>query len=134
LRVSSYSVKFRTTGPSGIYDLTQALYDSVRESGVSEGVAWISAKGATPVLLIVPKHAVADVVKCMEAFIPAVPPVPWMHGNAYAHLRSTVFSTLKAVPVVGGEPALPEGYGLFFIETRPVHNHEREVIIQVHGP
>ncbi len=134
MRVSSYSVRFRTTGPSGIYDLTQALYNIVRESGVSEGIAWISAKGATPVLLIFPKHLVAEAIRCMEAFIPAVPPTPWMHGNAYAHLRSTVFSTLKAVPVIEGRLALPEGYGLFFIETRPVHNHEREVIIQVHGP
>lgn len=135
MKVLTAVLRFRTNGPSGIYDLTDALRSVVKASGVLEGVAWASAKGATPALLIVRDDAVGEVVRCVEKMFPAIPPgEPWEHGNAYAHLRSTALSTLKAVPVLNGELALPHGYGLYFLETRPVQNHLREVVIQVHGP
>ncbi len=134
MKVFTAVLRFRTNGPSGIYDLTDALRSVIKASGVDEGVAWVSAKGATPALLIVRDDAVDDAVRCVERMFPAIPPgEPWEHGNAYAHLRSTALSTLKAVPVLNGEPALPQGYGLYFLETRPVQNHLRQVVVQVHG-
>ncbi len=134
MKVFTAILRFRTNGPSGIYDLTDALRSVIKASGIEEGVAWVSAKGATPALLIVRDDAVGEVVRCVEKLFPAIPPgEPWEHGNAYAHLRSTVLSTLKAVPILGGEPSLPQGYGLYFLETRPVQNHLRQVVVQVHG-
>jgi len=135
LRVFTAMLRFRTNGPSGIYDLTDALRSVVKASGIEEGVAWVSAKGATPALIIASKERVEGVVRCVERLFPAIPHgEPWEHGNAYAHLRSTALSTLKALPVIGGEPSLPRGYGLYFLETRPVQNHLRQVVVQVHGP
>ena len=134
MKVFTAILRFRTNGPSGIYDLTDALRSVIKASSIKEGVAWVSAKGATPALLIVRDDAVGDAVRCVEKLFPAIPfGEPWEHGNAYAHLRSTVLSTLKAVPVLGGEPSLPQGYGLYFLETRPVQNHLRQVVVQVHG-
>lgn len=134
MKVFTAVLRFRTNGPSGIYDLTDALESVVKALGVLEGVAWVSAKGATPALIIASKDGVGDVVRCVERLFPAVPEgEPWEHGNAYAHLRSTALSTLKAVPIVGGGLALPPGYGIYFLETRPVQNHLRQVVIQVHA-
>ncbi len=135
MKVFTAILRFRTNGPSGIYDLTDALRNVIKASAIKEGVAWVSAKGATPALLTVRNDSVEKVVRCVEKLFPAIPPgEPWEHGNAYAHLRSTILSTLKAIPVLNEEPTLPQGYGLYFLETRPVQNHLRQVVVQVHGP
>ncbi len=134
MKVFTAVLKFRTNGPSGVYDLTEELRSVVKASKVLEGVAWVSAEGATPALILTRCSDVEGVVRFIESLIPAVPEGrPWSHGNAYAHLRSTILSTLKLIPVVNGEALLPRNYCLYFLETRPVYNHLRRVFIQVHG-
>ncbi len=129
MRVFSTEVEIITRGPMKYFDLTSILHDVVSESGIRLGIVDIHAVGATPALILV-KNEVLDY---LDEFIKTYVPITgWKHGNAYAHLRSALLGTHKRIPIINGMPLLG-GTRLYFLETRPVHNHRRKIIFLVRG-
>jgi len=129
LKVYSVEIEFRTHGPMKYYDLTNILYEVITEAKIEYGVIEAHAVGATPALILARK----DILDVLDQFIKEYIPVTgWRHGNAYAHLRSTLLGTHQIIPVIDGAPDL-DGLRLYFLETRPVHNHRRKVLFFVHG-
>ena len=130
MRVCSEVVEVRTFGPMKLFDITTLVNDVVRRCGVSEGLAWVCVKGATPALILCEESRCEEVVEAITRLIPFS---GWRHGNAYAHLISTTLSTSIAVPVEGSRLVLAEGYSIKLLETRSVYNHRRQIVVQVHG-
>jgi len=129
LKVYSVEIEFRTHGPMKYYDLTNTLYEVVAEAKIKYGVIEAHAVGATPALILVRK----DILDTLDQFIKEYIPVTgWRHGNAYAHLRSALLGTHQTIPVIDGAPDL-DGLRLYFLETRPVHNHRRKVLFHISG-
>jgi len=123
-------LSFRTYGPMTYFPLRDIIEGEVSKSGISEGLATIHARGATPAILVVRR----DELSLIDEFLKRLVPVAgWLHGNAYAHLRSTIASTVKTLIIDGGKLAIPETYEIYFLETRPVHNHERSIHIYLRG-
>ena len=129
LRVFSTEIEITTFGPMKYFDLTGVLNDIVSESGVKIGIVDIHAVGATPALILAKNEVLVHIDKFIKTYIPVT---GWKHGNAYAHLRSALLGTHKRIPIINGEPLL-RGTRLYFLETRPVHNHRRKIIFLVHG-
>ena len=130
MRVCSEIVEVRTHGPMKLFDVTEPLLEAVSRCGVSEGVAWLSVKGATPALILCEESECGEIVEAVTRLIPFT---GWRHGNAYAHLASTVLSTSIPIAIEGSRPIIPPGYRIKLLETRSVYNHRRQIVIQIHG-
>jgi len=129
LKAYSVEIEFRTHGPMKYYDLTNTLYGVVAEAKIDYGVIEVHAVGATPALVLAREEILGDLDQFIKEYIPIT---GWKHGNAYAHLRSALLGTHQTIPVVEGAPVL-DGLRLYFLETRPVHNHRRKVLFYVSG-
>ncbi len=129
-RVCSATVEVRSYGPLKLFDVTEIVQERVSECGVRTGVARIDVKGATPALLLVDEEGLDHVVEVLTKLVPVS---GWRHGNAYAHLISTIVGTSLVLAVDRGKLVLPEKHRVFMLETRPVHNHVRALNIVVTG-
>jgi len=96
--------------------------------GCRSGVARVFSKGSTSALVLAPPEALDEISEALSRLIPVE---KWRHGNAYAHLRSTLLSTVRIIPIENGRPLIPLGYRLYLLETRPVQSHRREVVVEV---
>lgn len=109
--------------------MTYLVKQVVEESCSGDGVVWLSVEGATPALLVLKKGREKEFVNYITKLIPIT---GWRHGNAYAHLTSTLIKTNIAIPIVKGELMLNSSEELYLLETRSVHNHKRKMFIEVH--
>ncbi len=126
MRVFRETLEIRTNGPMKYYDLTPILEEIVGGYRVVEGLIHVHAEGATPGLVVLDGEHL-NVFN--EALIKAIPAVDWRHGNAYAHLRSSVLGTHLVLAVHNGGLWLGEDYRVYYVETRPVHSHRRRIHI-----
>lgn len=130
MKVYLSSIEILTHGPMSYYDLTDMIEEEVARSSIETGIVHVHAKGSTPGVFI----ARYDSLKQIGEFIKNLVPVTgWKHGNAYAHLRSLVFGTGLTIPVFNKRILLPREYKVYFVETRPVHNHRRTIHVIVTG-
>ncbi len=123
-------IELRTHGPMSYFPLRSRIEYEIRESGITEGLVTIHARGATPAIVIVSQ---GDLEHFDELLKKLVPVAGWRHGNAYAHLRSTIISTTKTLVFIDDKILLPPDYEVYFLETRPVYNHRRIVHIYIRG-
>jgi len=123
-------LEIRTYGPMSYFPLRRMIEEKIAEVGVSKGLVTIHARGATPAIIVV-KRSGLDLID--EALKRMVPVVGWAHGNAYAHLRSTIASTVKTLVFENERLALPDDYEVYFLETRPVYNHKRKIHLYIRG-
>jgi len=130
LKVFIVKLRFKTYGPMNYFPLRAIIEERIAVSRIHRGVITLHARGATPALLITKEEDLRFVDEALKKLIPVV---GWAHGNAYAHLRSTIASTVKTLIIDGGKLALPKGYEVYFLETRPVYNHEREMHMYIRG-
>jgi len=119
-----------TYGPMSYFPIRRIVEEEIRKSGVKEGLVTVHAKGATPAIIVSKRD---EIEKVDEAIRRIVPTLGWKHGNAYAHLRSTLLSTVKTLIVSSGELTLPTDYEIFFLETRFVYNHRRQLHFYIRG-
>ena len=130
MRVTRFSYEIRTHGPMKYYGIRELVEEAVRESGYVNGLVHIHAVGATPFLLIASRR---DVDALNRLLIRLVPVTGWRHGNAYAHLRSSLMGTHLVVPFIDRKLWMNEDQEIYFVETRPVHNHRRIIHLIIHG-
>jgi len=130
LKVFSKIVEFRTYGPMELHPITKIAKSAIAESTIKNGIVWISVEGATPALLILTRGKEKDMLNHITNLILFK---NWKHGNAYAHLISTIISTNLAIPIIEGELLLNSSEEIYILETRSVYNHLRRILIEVHG-
>ncbi len=123
-------IVIKTHGPMSYFPLRSIVEGYIAKTNLGEGVVTVSVEGATPGLIIASSRELARIDEALKKLIPVV---GWRHGNAYAHLRSIVMSTTQTMPFVNGKLLLPEDYQLYLVETRPVHNHDRTILVYIRG-
>lgn len=130
LKAYSRVVSIKTYGPLVLHPLSYVASEAIAESGIKNGIMWISVEGATPALVILRKgleEKFTEYVSNLVLF------KRWRHGNAHAHLISTIFSTTITIPVIDQALALGRDRELYLLETRSVYNHTRRIAIEIHG-
>lgn len=113
-----------------LHPLSLIAIEAIAESNIRKGVMWLSVEGATPALVILRKgleKMFIDYVSNLVLF------KKWRHGNAYAHLISTIFSTTITIPVIDKALALGKDEEIYLLETRSVYNHIRRIAVEIHG-
>ncbi len=130
MRAVAAALRIRTHGPMSYFPLRRLIEEKIRDAGVKEGLVTIHAKGATPGILVVDRDDLDAVDRVIKSLVPVA---GWRHGNAYAHLRSTILSTTHTLVVKDARLYLPPRHEVYFVETRPVYNHERIIHLVIRG-
>jgi len=112
------------------FPLRKIIEEYIEETGLKEGLVTISVKGATPGIIIVDRSELQSIDHAIKKLVPVT---DWEHGNAYAHLRSTIMSTTQTIPFINKRLVLPRSHQVYLVETRPVYNHQRTIILYIRG-
>ena len=126
-----------TTAPLQCCDLTEAVQQWVRRTGVRDGLLTILSAHTTARIAINERddRLQADMVRFLERLAP--PDAPYAHNtatvdgrpNAHAHLLALLGSASESLPVVDGALLLGDWQAIFFLEldgpraARTVHLH-----------
>jgi len=114
---------FTTKQRQEIIDVTDQVAEQVRESGVAEGFALVSAMHITASVFVNDHESGlwADILKWLETTIAPWDPKRYRHNetgedNAAAHLRSLTIGHEVIVPITGGKLDLGPWQRVFYGE------------------
>ena len=136
--ISQSEIRINTEG-RGTYDLSQAVREAVRESGVSIGLCHVFVCHTSASLMLC-ENADPSVMRDMESFmtrqVPDGDPM-FTHtaegpDDMAAHVRSVLTGSELNVPVSDGQCALGTWQGVYLWEHRHAP-HARRVIVTVQG-
>src|SRR6266699_1427776 len=129
---------FTTKQRQEIIDVTDQVAEQVRESGVAEGFALVSAMHITASVFVNDHESGlwADILKWLETTIAPWDPKRYRHNetgedNAAAHLRSLTIGHEVIVPITGGKLDLGPWQRVFYGEWDG--QRKKRVIIKVLG-
>lgn len=123
----------------GLLEITREVAETVRGSGVREGLATLYIRHTSASLLI-QENADPAVLRDLEGWLNRLVPEEdrlYTHtaegpDDMPAHIKSALTATSLSIPLVGGELALGTWQGIFLWEHRH-HRDNREVLINVIG-
>ncbi|MCY4565660.1 MAG: secondary thiamine-phosphate synthase enzyme YjbQ [Gammaproteobacteria bacterium] len=123
----------------GLLEITREVAETVRGSGVQDGLATLFIRHTSASLLI-QENADPAVLNDLEGWLNRMVPEEerlYTHtaegpDDMPAHIKSALTATSLSIPLVGGELALGTWQGIFLWEHRH-HRDNREVLINVTG-
>ncbi len=106
--LQSFSLEVKTTSGTDVLDLTPAVQEKVRESGVEKGLAHLFISGSTAALTTIEYES--GVVNDLKAAIDRLIPRDlvyehdrrWGDGNGYSHVRAALFKPSLSIPIEDG--------------------------------
>lgn len=136
-RQASARLTVVTEGP-GFTDITAAVAEFVRQSGIRDGLAVVFCRH-TSASLTIQENADPDVQTDLMSALDGLAPrgAGYVHGaegpdDMPAHIRTMITDSGLAVPVAGGRLALGTWQGIYLIEHRD-RPHRREVALSAIG-
>lgn len=113
-------VRITTEKREQLVDVTDAVTEVVRRSGIRNGLVSVYAQGATGAVMIQEnwdQSVQTDVVDLLRRLIPRG---VWLHdaqdGNGDAHLKAGLVGPSETVPLIEGEMGLSRWQNIFFCE------------------
>lgn len=107
------------TQREGFYNITAAVKDAVRKSGITGGICAVHCPHTTAGITI-NENADPDVVRDMllglDKAFPDRPEFRHMEGNSSAHLKSSCVGSGVTVIIENGELVLGTWQGIYFCE------------------
>jgi secondary thiamine-phosphate synthase enzyme len=136
--VKTDEIKFNTTGPGDIINLTDEIQNSVKTSTIDSGTVTVFAPGSTTGLTTIEYEPglIQDVPQLMEKLVPSDRSYEhdntWHDGNGFSHLRSALIGPDITIPFVSKKLTLGTWQQVVFLEfdNRP---RSRTVILQIIG-
>jgi secondary thiamine-phosphate synthase enzyme len=131
-----FSLRCPVPGP-GLHEITDRVRDSVRQSGIAEGLCTVAIQHTSASLLI-QENADPSVCRDLEAWLARLVPEDdplYTHtaegpDDMPAHIRSALTASSVSIPVIEGKPALGTWQGIFLWEHRR-HRGARTVLVHV---
>lgn len=122
-----------------LYDITPAVTQWVRKTGIQTGLLTLYIQHTSASLLINENYD-SDVLVDMEAFFARLVPdgdrlfIHTAEGpdDMPAHVRTALTQTSLSIPVISGNAALGQWQGIFLFEHRTT-THQRRVLLHLMG-
>lgn len=136
--VKTEELRFKTSGPGDIVDMTADIAKAVKQSGITSGTVTVFAPGSTTGITTIEYEPglLRDIPELMEKLIPSDRAYhhdeTWHDGNGFSHLRSAVVGSDMTVPFVGGKLLLGTWQQVVFLEFDN-RARDRHVILQIMG-
>ena len=129
---------YKTKG-KGTYEITDAVSDALRESGIQDGLVSIFIQHTSCSLILMENAdptARVDLERFMDDLVPDDYPyfVHTLEGpdDMPSHIKMTLTRSSENIPFAGGELELGTWQGLFLWEHR-VAPHHRKMVITILG-
>jgi len=124
-------LEIRTKSRFEMRDITSVISESIRDSGVMDGICVIYTPHTTSALMI-NEHAdpdvMKDVIRSLDLLVPENGSYNHAEGNSQAHIKSSIIGNSRIVIIENGEPLLGTWEGVFFCEFDGPRN--RRVVIK----
>lgn len=136
--VRTEEIKFKTSGPGDIIDMTADIARAVKQSGITSGTVLVFAPGSTTGITTIEYEPglLRDVPELMEKLIPSDRAYhhdeTWHDGNGFSHLRSALIGSDMTIPFVSGKLMLGTWQQVVFLEFDN-RARDRHVILQIMG-
>ncbi|GAB4288907.1 MAG: secondary thiamine-phosphate synthase enzyme YjbQ [Myxococcota bacterium] len=129
---------FKTKAKQDIFDLSRQVEETLRESGVKEGLLIAFVPGSTAGITTIEFESgvLSDIREVMERLAPAdkdyAHNARWGDGNGFSHVRAALVGPSLSIPVSGGRLVLGTWQQpiLMDFDNKP---RNREVVITVIG-
>jgi secondary thiamine-phosphate synthase enzyme len=103
-----------------LIDITVRVRETVRNTGIKNGLACLYAQGATAAIMI-QENWDASVPRDVVTFLgKLIPRGRWLHdeqdGNGDSHIKAGLIGPSETIPIIEGELGLSTWQGIFFCE------------------
>ncbi len=133
-------IHFATQQREELIDITDRVARIVADSGVTQGLCSVYARGATAAIMIQENWDDSVQTDVLTLLRRLAPQGVWVHdrqdGNADAHLKSGIVGPSEGIPIMAGELGLSTWQNIFFCEfDGPRRRREAVVtIVPAHTP
>ena len=136
--VTTFKHALSTSGQGDAYDLTRAVIEDVRASGMRAGLVTVFVVGSTAAITTIEFEpgAVADFNRMFDELAPRHAEyrhhLRWGDDNGSSHVRAALLGPSLTVPFEEGEMLLGTWQQIMLLEfdTSP---RQREIVVQVMG-
>jgi secondary thiamine-phosphate synthase enzyme len=129
--IKNISVKTRTR--TEFVDITSDIQKVVRESGINDGICYVSVPHTTAGVTInegADPSVIRDIQVALNKLIPHRGDYKHMEGNSDAHIKTSLVGSSQAIPVNGGKLLLGTWQAIFFCEFDGARNRSVTVMVQ----
>ncbi|MCS6845235.1 MAG: secondary thiamine-phosphate synthase enzyme YjbQ [Caldilineales bacterium] len=138
MAVKTDTIRLRTRGHADMHDLTEAVQDAVRRSGLQAGIVTLFCPSSTSGLTTIEYEAgaLADLRRLFDEIAPADRPyqhnLRWGDGNGHSHVRAALLGPSLTVPFTAGRLTLGTWQQIVYVDfdNRP---RQRELVVQIVG-
>ena len=112
MSIRRHDLEFDGSADMDVVDVTEAVVEFVRNSGVGDGVLVVFTPGSTAGVTTIEfeSGAVNDLKRAMESLAPRDGAyehnLRWGDGNGYSHVRSALLGPSLCVPIRDGAPVI----------------------------
>ncbi|MFC1845250.1 secondary thiamine-phosphate synthase enzyme YjbQ [Thermodesulfobacteriota bacterium] len=103
-----------------LVDITAQVQETVKQSGIENGLVVLYVQGATAALMIQEnwdESVQTDVINLLQKLIPRG---VWLHdqqdGNGDSHLKAGLVGPSESIPIIDGRPGLSRWQNIFLCE------------------
>ncbi len=138
MTVDSHTLSIRTRREGEVLDITDQAQDLVRESKLSDGVAFLFVPGSTAALTTIEYEPglVSDFPSALDRLVPKNIPYDhekrWPDGNGHSHVKAALLGPDLAVPFQKRKLLLGTWQQIVFVEL-DVRPRDRTVVVQLVG-
>jgi secondary thiamine-phosphate synthase enzyme len=138
MTVKTETIRLTTQGHADMHDLTHAVQEAVRRSGLQAGIVTVFCSSSTSALTTIEFEpgALADLRRLLDDIAPPDQPyqhnLRWGDGNGHSHLRAALLGPSLTIPIVAGRLTLGTWQQILYIDfdNRP---RQREIAVQMMG-
>ena len=130
-------VQISTPSHNGLYDITRQVKESVRKSGVKNGIVSVYVQGATAAIMIQEnwdESVQNDVISLLQKLIPQG---VWEHDaqddNGDSHLKAGIVGPSETIPIIEGELGLSTWQNIFLCEFDGPRSQRRIILTVVNS-
>jgi len=130
-------IQIKTSGEGDIIDITSALSDAVRTSGIQTGVLHLFVIGSTAALTTIEYEpgALADLREALDRIAPAsasyAHDARWGDGNGRSHVRAAILGPSLSIPVAEGKLLLGTWQQAILVELDIRQSRERMIVLTI---
>ena len=138
MAVYTGDITFPTPGEIDVKDITHDVSNTVRKSGLKNGIVCVFVPGATGAITTIEYEdgLVFDIKSALKRLFPKgmeyKHELRWHDGNGHSHIRASFLGPSLSVPFKNSQLILGTWQQIIFLELDN-KRHTRKIIIQVVG-
>ena len=113
------TITINTSSQEEFIDITSSVEETVKSSGVKEGVVTVFAPHTTAAVTInenADPSVVEDILSTLDKIIPSRGNYSHMEGNSHAHIKSSIIGSSRQIIIQNGRLKLGTWQGIYFCE------------------